>query len=208
MSSTRCRSAFVIVALLMMRDVPQRRPVEAGIARRCVVACGARRAALRVPLAADPLDDAARFLRDVLLVGDGAAADLRAGHPARRRHAATAGCSRRRPSASFVTSVALVPLPSASSAAGRHRSGRSSARRRDGRVRHVALVLADVRLPGADRRDRHHQHGDPQHHPAARDAGSAARPDDGINMVFFMGGPQLGELEAGAVANWFGAPFR
>jgi MFS family permease len=29
----------------------------------------------------------------------------------------------------------------------------------------------------------------------------------GINMVFFMGGPQLGELEAGAVANGFGAPF-
>jgi MFS family permease len=29
----------------------------------------------------------------------------------------------------------------------------------------------------------------------------------GINMVFFMGGPQLGEFEAGAVANWFGAPF-
>lgn len=26
----------------------------------------------------------------------------------------------------------------------------------------------------------------------------------GINMVFFMGGPQLGELEAGLVANWFG----
>ena len=29
----------------------------------------------------------------------------------------------------------------------------------------------------------------------------------GINMVFFMGGPQLGEFEAGAVANWLGAPF-
>jgi MFS family permease len=29
----------------------------------------------------------------------------------------------------------------------------------------------------------------------------------GINMVFFMGGPQLGELEAGAVANWLGAPL-
>ncbi len=29
----------------------------------------------------------------------------------------------------------------------------------------------------------------------------------GVNMVFFMGGPQLGELEAGAVANWFGATF-
>jgi hypothetical protein len=29
----------------------------------------------------------------------------------------------------------------------------------------------------------------------------------GINMIFFMGGPQLGELEAGLVANWFGAPL-
>ncbi len=29
----------------------------------------------------------------------------------------------------------------------------------------------------------------------------------GINMVFFTGGPQLGELEAGTVANSFGAPF-
>jgi MFS family permease len=28
-----------------------------------------------------------------------------------------------------------------------------------------------------------------------------------VNMVFFMGGPQLGELEAGLVANWMGAPF-
>jgi Transmembrane secretion effector len=29
----------------------------------------------------------------------------------------------------------------------------------------------------------------------------------GVNMVFFLGGPQLGELEAGMVANWFGAAF-
>jgi len=29
----------------------------------------------------------------------------------------------------------------------------------------------------------------------------------GINMIFFMGGPQLGELEAGLVANSFGAPW-
>jgi MFS family permease len=29
----------------------------------------------------------------------------------------------------------------------------------------------------------------------------------GVNMVFFLGGPQLGELEAGAVANWMGAAF-
>jgi MFS family permease len=29
----------------------------------------------------------------------------------------------------------------------------------------------------------------------------------GVNMIFFMGGPQLGEIEAGAVAQWLGAPF-
>jgi len=29
----------------------------------------------------------------------------------------------------------------------------------------------------------------------------------GIAMVFFMGGPQLGELEAGLAANWLGAPL-
>ena len=29
----------------------------------------------------------------------------------------------------------------------------------------------------------------------------------GVNMVFFMGGPQLGELEAGLVADWLGAPL-
>jgi MFS family permease len=28
----------------------------------------------------------------------------------------------------------------------------------------------------------------------------------GVNMVFFMGGPQLGELEAGVVAQWLGPP--
>jgi MFS family permease len=29
----------------------------------------------------------------------------------------------------------------------------------------------------------------------------------GVSMVFFMGGPQLGEMEAGLVAQWLGAPF-
>ena len=28
-----------------------------------------------------------------------------------------------------------------------------------------------------------------------------------VNQIFFQGGPQLGEIEAGAVAQWFGAPF-
>jgi len=29
----------------------------------------------------------------------------------------------------------------------------------------------------------------------------------GVNMIFFLGGPQFGEMEAGLVANWLGAPF-
>jgi hypothetical protein len=29
----------------------------------------------------------------------------------------------------------------------------------------------------------------------------------GINMIFFMGGPQLGEMEAGVVAAVLGVPF-
>jgi MFS family permease len=29
----------------------------------------------------------------------------------------------------------------------------------------------------------------------------------GVNMIFFRGGPELGEMEAGAVANWLGAPI-
>ena len=28
-----------------------------------------------------------------------------------------------------------------------------------------------------------------------------------INQIFFMGGPQLGEIEAGVVAQFFGVPF-
>lgn len=28
-----------------------------------------------------------------------------------------------------------------------------------------------------------------------------------VNMIFFMGGPQLGELEAGRAATWLGAPW-
>jgi sugar (pentulose or hexulose) kinase len=28
-----------------------------------------------------------------------------------------------------------------------------------------------------------------------------------VNQIFFTGGPQLGELEAGLIAQWLGAPF-
>ncbi len=56
--------------------------------------------------------------------------------------------------------------------------GRRRLRRRDRRVRRVALVLADVPLPRDDRRHRHDQHDHPQHRAAARDARSPARPHD------------------------------
>ncbi len=68
-------------------------------ARRRVLAFRGRRAALRLQLAAHPVDDAAGFLCDVLFVRRGAAADLRAGHPARRRRRVTAGSMRHRPPA-------------------------------------------------------------------------------------------------------------
>ena len=88
----------VIVALL--HDARRERPVRAGggcAGRRGVAAGRHGRAPVRLHVAPHPLDDAARFLRDVLLVGHGAAADLRAGHPARGRAPATAGSTRRRP---------------------------------------------------------------------------------------------------------------
>ena len=76
---------FVILALVAMRNVPAREPSQAG--QRDDVSLHAALEGLRFVfrVAAHPIDDAARFLRDVLLVGDGAAADLRAGHPACRR---------------------------------------------------------------------------------------------------------------------------
>ena len=77
----------------------------------------------------------------------------------------------------------------------------------DCRLRLVAIVLADVRLPGDGRRDRTVS-------TVIRNIVRQLETPDrlrgrmtGVNMVFFMGGPQLGELEAGAVANWLGATF-
>ena len=67
----------------------------------------------------------------------------------------------------------------------------------------LSRVLADVRLPGGDRRRRHGQHGVPQPDSSAPDDRLRGRMV-GVNMVFFMGGPQLGELEAGLVANAMG----
>ncbi len=77
----------------------------------------------------------------------------------------------------LITSAAMVLLveriePSRANAP----VGRRRLRPGDRGVRDLTVVLDDVRLPRAHRRERHGQHGHPQHHPAARDAGPAARP--------------------------------
>jgi hypothetical protein len=63
------------------------------------------------------------------------------------------------------------------------------------------------RPSGADRRGRYREHGLSQHRPALETPDALRGRMVGVNMVFFMGGPQLGELEAGLMANWIGAPL-
>ena len=75
---------FVIGALLLM-DPPRSDETSRGRTRKLHRCRRARGARLRVSSAVDPVDHAAGFLRNVLFVGNGAAADLRAGRPARRR---------------------------------------------------------------------------------------------------------------------------
>ena len=55
-----------------------------------------------------------------------------------------------------------------------------------------------------DRRHRHRQHGVPQLIRQLETPDGLRGRMTGVNMVFFMGGPQLGELEAGLVAHWAG----
>ncbi len=93
------------------------------------------------------------FFATFFCVGHGAAADLRAGHPARRRRRATAGCLRLRPSARWSPAPRWCRSWTASSGGDRASAGGPSALRPgDGRLRPVAIVLADVRLSG-DRRE-------------------------------------------------------
>ena len=63
---------------------PRRRGRHA-VARGVQPLGGGRRAAVRLPRPAHPIDDAAGFLRDVLFLRHRPAADLRAGRPPRRR---------------------------------------------------------------------------------------------------------------------------
>src|SRR4051812_27832371 len=199
--------AFVIVALLMMRDVPGRPPSADGI--RDDVSLRAAREGLRFvfrsPLMRSTmlLDFFATFFasatallpifaQDVLHVGARGYGWLFA--------APAAGA--------LITSVALVPLIEHI-----HRRGASiiwsvaghgAATIVFGISRSFWLTFACLAAVGAT---------DTVSTILRNLIRQLETPDrlrgrmTGINMVFFMGGPQLGELEAGAVANWFGPVF-
>ena len=116
--------------------------------------------------------------------------------------AATAGCTRRRRSARWSTSAAMVPLterierrgPTLLWAVARLRRWRRSV---FGFSRSFWLTFACLALTGAT---------DTVSMVIRNIIRQLETPDrlrgrmTGVNMVFFMGGPQLGELEAGAVA--------
>jgi len=44
-------------------------------------------------------------------------------------------------------------------------------------------------------------------HPSTRNTGSSPGRMNSVIMIFTQGGPQLGNLEAGLVATWIGAPL-
>ena len=197
---------FVIVALLLMRDVPEREPVagaENGVS--FAAAMEGVRFVFRSPLIRSTmlLDFFATFFasatallpifaQDILQVGARGYGWLFA--------APAVG--------SFITSIALVP-----GATHIHRRGpaiiwsvmgHGVATIIFGFSRSFWLTFACLALVGATDtvstvlRNTIRQLETPDHLRGRM---------TGVNMVFFMGGPQLGELEAGAVANAFGAPI-
>jgi MFS family permease len=198
--------AFVIVALLMMRDVPAREPSEGGrddVSMRA--AMEGLRFVFRSPLIRSTmlLDFFATFFasatallpifaQDVLQVGPRGYGWLFA--------APALG--------SFVTSVALVPLVAHIKRRGASIiwsvAGHGAATVVFGLSRSFWLTFACLAMVGIT---------DTVSTVLRNVIRNLETPNrlrgrmTGINMVFFMGGPQLGELEAGAVANWFGAPF-
>ena len=198
---------FVIVALLMMRDVPARQASEAG-SRDDVslhAALEGLRFVFRSPLIRSTmlLDFFATFFssatallpifaQDILQVGAKGYGWLYA--------APAAGA--------LVTSAAMVPLSARIERRGPTLlwavAGYGLATVVFGMSRSFWLTFACLALTGAT---------DTVSMVIRNIVRQLETPDrlrgrmTGVNMVFFMGGPQLGELEAGAVANWLGAPF-
>jgi MFS family permease len=198
---------FVLLALVMMRDVPGRPPVAAG--HRDDLSFGAAmegvRFVFRSPLIRSTmlLDFFATFFasatallpifaQDILQVGARGYGWLFA--------APAIG--------SFVTSIALVPATEHIKGRGQaivwSVLGHGAATIVFGLSRSFWLTFACLALVGAT---------DTVSTVLRNIIRQLETPDrlrgrmTGINMVFFMGGPQLGELEAGAVASGFGAPF-
>jgi MFS family permease len=199
--------SFVIVALLMMRDVPPRPPAEAG--KRDDVSLHAALEGLRFVFASPLirstmlLDFFATFFssatallpifaQDILQVGAKGYGWLYA--------APAAGA--------LLTSAVMVPLTDRIEKRGPTLlwavAGYGLATVVFGISRSFWLTFACLALTGAT---------DTVSMIIRNIVRQLETPDrlrgrmTGVNMVFFMGGPQLGELEAGAVANWLGAPF-
>jgi len=84
------------MSLLMMRDVPRASCPKAARATMCRCKRGARGVALRLPLAADSIDDAARFLRDILFRRPTALLPIFAQECCTSARRGTGGCTRRR----------------------------------------------------------------------------------------------------------------
>ncbi|MBZ5557928.1 MAG: MFS transporter [Acidobacteriia bacterium] len=199
--------SFVIVALLMMRDVPARPPSEAGAKDNVSLhaALEGLRFVFRSPLIRSTmlLDFFATFFssatallpifaQDILGVGAQGYGWLYA--------APAAGA--------MVSSAAMVPLAERIEPRGRVLlwavCGYGVATVIFGLSRSFWLTFACLAMTGAT---------DTVSTIIRNVIRQLETPDrlrgrmTGVNMVFFMGGPQLGELEAGTVANWLGAPF-
>jgi MFS family permease len=198
---------FVILALLLMRNVPERLPEEPG--KRDDLSLGAAMEGIRFvfssPLIRSTmlLDFFATFFASATALLPIFAQDI--------LHVGAAGYGwlfAAPAVGSFLTSVALVPV----SARIRNRGttivwsvvGHGVATIVFGFSRVFWLTFACLALVGAT---------DTVSTVLRNIIRNLETPDrlrgrmTGINMVFFMGGPQLGELEAGTVANSFGAPF-
>ena len=196
---------FVVLALVMMRDVPERPPAEAGADRG--VSIGAAIEGLRF-VRRSPLMWSTMLL-DFLVTFFASATALLPIFAQDILHVGARGYGwlfAAPAVGAFVTSAALVPLTARIDRRGATLLwavvGHGVATIVFGLSRSFWLTFTCLALTGAT---------DTLSTVIRNVIRQLETPDrlrgrmTGINMVFFMGGPQLGELEAGAVANWFGA---